>query len=525
MSQCLHPRYVQTPSGLRKVPCGKCSACLNKKGIRNACYIDVEHLSSGYAMFGTLTYCNYFLPIVRVDYDERTATYFCNPYNRRLIEDNYGGSLYSFKSSEFNGHDESVWSQISSRTKLPRKFVPVIYVRDFQLYQKRFKQYLIRNLNILPEHVEKIRYYYCGEYGTKHYRPHFHFILFVPEDIRYVLTPERLREAVCSSWNFGRIDFQRSKGKNSSYLAEYLNGNSTLTAFHRLHEFRQRSRHSNHFAEAYFPSKPSEIVRNVAEGASVSYYVCGGKLKHVLPPSSIEHSKFPKCLHYSMLLPQQRLSAYLSYEYALGELCPRWYPPLAAAREILNRGFNSPTFRILFGIYGYSIMNESTLYGLFYCSQRFLKVCKIYDYSIYDYLSLIERYYNCKELTLLFNQYEQQAAFVDEYVINRGVPENIYFLTNFYDNFIFSDSPEDNVHKYKVSSVEYRFLWNLAYGLNLCDDIDSSIIHYKNNPQYKEDAQSSEQLWLDKVKHKHEAQSSSVDFINDKFNSKYYYYG
>ncbi len=525
MTDCLHPRFIQTSSGVRKVPCGKCESCLNKKGIRNACYIDLEHLSCGYAMFGTLTYANFFLPIVRVDYDEETATYFCNPYNRRIIEDTGGCSLCSFKSSEFNGYDDSVWDTISSRTKLPRCFVPVIYVRDYQLYQKRFKQYLIRNLNILPEHVEKIRYYYCGEYGTKHYRPHFHFLLFISSDIERFITPECLREAVCASWSYGRIDFQRSKGKTSSYVAEYLNGNSSLTSFHRLHEFRQRSRHSNHFSETYFPSEPSEIIEYVRGCSNVSYYTSGGKLKHVVSPSSIERTKFPKCLRYCLLLSQQRMSSYLSYEYALGEFTPKYLSPLAVARLILERGFDSPTFRILFDIYGYSIMNESTLYGVFYCSQRFLNACKSYSYTYDEYLLLIEKYYDCKEQILLNMQYTNQEIFVNEYVVKLNCPENIYFLSNFYDNFVFGDFPGDFDHGYKLDSLERRFLYNLSYGLNLVDEIRSSDIHFSKNPQYKESIRDSVQLYLDKVKHKEDVFNNNVDYIDDKFNLKYYLYG
>lgn len=527
MAQCLHPRYVKTSTSFRKVDCGHCASCLNKKGIRNACYLDLEHQSSSYQFFFTLTYANYFLPIVRVDYSSECECYFANPYNKRIIEDNNGASLYSWHASEFNGHDDKVWDRISSRTKLPRKFVPIIYIRDVQLFMKRFKIELIRKHFIDKSDVEKIRYYYCGEYGTKHYRPHFHFLLFIPEDIKSRVSPECLREAVCSSWTFGIIDWQRSKGKNSSYLAEYLAGNNTLTDFHNLKFFRQRSRHSNYFAESYFQATPERVIGAGSCFFTPQYYVHGGKLKSALPPSSIERRLFPKCLQFRVLLPEQIVSTYFSYKNALAEVTPRWLSPERLAKVLLDKyGLSSHVVRSLYNIFGYRALDERTLYGIFLCSQKFFRLCKQFDYQPFDYLDVIRKYYDNKDIALLRSQYEAQEIFVQEYVVRQNKPENIYFLSNFYDNFIFDEEKRDNGSRlYVTSFVERNFLFHLSYGLNMCDIITYDDMHYKHNPQYIKDSQSSMQLFVDKIKHKEDISSDDIDYINNQFKEKYYCYG
>lgn len=523
MAQCLHPRYVKTSTGFHKVDCGHCASCLNKKGIRNACYIDLEHQSSSYQIFFTLTYADYFLPIVRVDYSPECEYYFANPYNKRLIEDNLGASLYSWRASEFNGHDDKVWDRISKKTKLPRKFVPVIYIRDAQLFVKRFKNELIRKHFIDKKYVEKIRYYYCGEYGVKHLRPHFHFLLFIPQDIQSVLSPQCLREAVCSSWSFGIVDFQRSKGKNSSYLAEYLNGNNSLTDFHRLKFFRQRSRHSNYFAESYFQATPEGVISAGHSYFAPQYYIHGGKLKSVFPPSSIERRLFPKCLQFRMLLPEQILPTYLSYQYALSEIAPRWLCPERLAKELIGKfGLKSPTVRFLYNIFGFRALDERTLYGIFLCSQKFLKLCKQFDYQPFEYIDVIRKYYDNKDIALLRSQYEAQEIFVQNFVVRQNKPENIYFLSNFYDNFIFDEDKRDNSSRVYVSSLtERNFLFHLSYGLNMCDIISYDEIHYKRNPQYIEQCQSSLQLYKDKIKHKEDVSSDDIDCINEHFKQQY----
>lgn len=57
---------------------------------------------------------------------------------------------------------------------------------DYRNFIKAFREYIRRSAN------KNIRYFGCGEYGSKYDRPHYHFIIFgwKPEDLFYFFTDE-----------------------------------------------------------------------------------------------------------------------------------------------------------------------------------------------------------------------------------------------------------------------------------------------------------------------------------------------
>lgn len=176
----------------------------------------------------------------------------------------------------------------------------------------------------------------------------------------------------------------------------------------------------------------------------------------------------------------------------------------------------------LFSIYGHQILDERSLYGVFLCSYKFLNLCKKFDYRPFEYLDIIRKFYDNKEIALLRSQYEAQAQFVKTYVQDLNKPENIYFLSNYYDNFIFDEDKRDNSsRKYVSSIIERNFLFNLSYGLNMCDIITYDELHYKHNPEFIKDSQESLQLYFDKIKHKEDASSKDVDYINEQFKQQF----
>lgn len=61
------------------------------------------------------------------------------------------------------------------------RFVPISDNGFMTLRKKDFQDYMKRLRKLCPEF--KLRYYACGEYGTKNHRPHYHFICFnVPRE-------------------------------------------------------------------------------------------------------------------------------------------------------------------------------------------------------------------------------------------------------------------------------------------------------------------------------------------------------
>lgn len=103
--------------------------------------------------------------------------------------------------------------------------------RDFQLWLKR-----IRKLFDLRER-RKIRFYACGEYGTRSRRPHYHVILFgvSPEELddEWVfwngqsgpstnVRPSRLDTVLYRTWNRGIVHVGEVSRKSIQYVAGYV---------------------------------------------------------------------------------------------------------------------------------------------------------------------------------------------------------------------------------------------------------------------------------------------------------------
>lgn len=112
-----------TTNAFMKIPCGNCSECLQARQNEFVQRI-IEMSKFNYLLYGTLTYNQFSLPYfyangLRINYAEK---------------------------------------------------------RDFQLFIRRLKA-----SNLLPP----FRYFAVTEYGadeSKHHRPHFHFLIFIPEE-------------------------------------------------------------------------------------------------------------------------------------------------------------------------------------------------------------------------------------------------------------------------------------------------------------------------------------------------------
>lgn len=92
--------------------------------------------------------------------------------------------------------------------------------RDIQLFMKRLRKKL---------KGVKIRYFYCGEYGKKRGRPHYHLILFgyCPDDIRFNFVKagiKHYRSALIEQiWKLGNVDIEIELNlDNTKYCAKYM---------------------------------------------------------------------------------------------------------------------------------------------------------------------------------------------------------------------------------------------------------------------------------------------------------------
>jgi len=89
---------------------------------------------------------------------------------------------------------------------------PTLKTKDLQDFHKRLRTHIDRNYE-----KNKIRYYACGEYGTRTFRPHYHSIMMnLPKD--YLTNPE----LIASIWGHGHVYVAPSNGKTIQYVAKYV---------------------------------------------------------------------------------------------------------------------------------------------------------------------------------------------------------------------------------------------------------------------------------------------------------------
>lgn len=127
----------------------------------------------------------------------------------------------------------------------------VLRPRDMTLFWKRLrKQY--------PDF--KIKYFYCGEYGTKTYRPHYHAIIYnLPiEDLRYykqnshndlLFVSEKLRQI----WGNGYVVVGSLTLGSCDYTARYAIKKNNTDCYLRV---------SHGIGKEYFLQNMNEIIKN-----------------------------------------------------------------------------------------------------------------------------------------------------------------------------------------------------------------------------------------------------------------------
>lgn len=115
---------------------------------------------------------------------------------------------------------ESFYHKESCFITLTYRDSPVTLVkRDYQLFIKRLRKMI---------YPKKIKYFACGEYGSKGKRPHYHLIIFGyrPPDLEFFFMSKK--EKIYKSkeleelWNLGFVSVGNVSINSSKYCAKYL---------------------------------------------------------------------------------------------------------------------------------------------------------------------------------------------------------------------------------------------------------------------------------------------------------------
>lgn len=461
-THCLHPKWIESHGRRYRIPCGHCEACLTVKQSSYELRTEIEASKFRYCYMITLTYNSYHLPLAslhKVCYQDvlNNDKYYyliCtkirrsrNYYQRRKLPVNRNGVVLGRINIDHHVNEDYL-DMLSIKVRHNRK-IPFLNFDDVQKFNKRVR----KNLSKLS--YEKIKVLSCGEYGPVSFRPHFH-CLYLFNDSKIA---KNLFKIVRTSWTYGRIDVQASRGSCGSYVSGYLTSSSCLPRFYTTCSFKPFIRCSKLFGSSICEDQKKELFETLPFSTPYKSYTFNGRTLEIRIPRQDCLRLFPKVREHANLTTQQlnrRLSLYMSLSHAYG---------LVSVTDIANE-------HILHSK-EYSHDTLEQLKRDLYISKRF---CKNFDYRsdlLIDSINKYHTYYNRLEIDKLRDFYESQIEWYD-----RTQDPNIYSL--FYDNHdsFASVSPQS------IPTLEY---WDITPD------------NYKWYSEYKSKVH---QHYLDSIKHK-----------------------
>lgn len=459
--RCLEPRKVFNPYSKDSlvVPCGHCKACLLNKNSRLAFQCDLESVSNKYCVFITLTYANRFIP--RANFIDATDRPF-------------GCDLYDKETGELLGACDMLEED---RQRLLDKFylfgdVPYLRKSDLQLFFKRFRYYAGKITK------EKVRYFAVGEYGPVHFRPHYHILLYFNSEILL----QACSEIVLSSWRFGRVDCQLSKGKCSSYVASYVNSSVSVPKVFTLPSTRGFCLHSQKLGQGFLQGEREKVYSLTASEFIQRSVVLNGSYKEFRLWRSCYRYFYPKCKGFS-----DKSARELSYSYRIyataKELFPCCETAAELAREIAScvRIFGSSVKGLTYDLPLSEVSKMNDLLSYFYDSvcgmdinsdlfQRWVNriyielltskhflyyVCdRPTTYEINRKIRLIQEFYKQLEYLRLIEFFENQSQYYEsDFVGDEPLLFDQYdnsFVPYFYDNLNYSMKSYKELIPYKL---------------------------------------------------------------------------
>lgn len=326
LHNCASPRVVYNLNGLPVLTtCGRCAFCMSRKSKRHTFNTIQESAESTYCYFITLKYNDANIPIIKLVEDKHTYdrklyykpgyTYVdtptpkhfirCIDYTRRKLHPRIKKSRYvesptynqelfrihnSFKDKLFNKFYKKAHVKSKIFKRKPFKYLSVLSKRDLQNFIKRLR------FQISEKFDAEVRYFACGEYGPKHFRPHYHILLFFNEP----KLQTELQKLVYKCWQYGSNDVQPVRSRNgvARYAAGYVNGTSHLPSFYYNKQIAPFVCHSN-----YLGAQTNDELLKYVEAfdffpfESFDVSVSTG-IRRVSLLSSVKSYLFPRCFDY-----------------------------------------------------------------------------------------------------------------------------------------------------------------------------------------------------------------------------------
>lgn len=460
-SACYHPKYIESLGKIIKVPCGHCEACLKTKQSFYELRTEIESSKYRYCYFITLTYHPYHLPLAilkKVNYEDvlgNSKYYYLitsklrrskHYYERIKIPKTKDGVVLGRIDPKGN-LDENYLDMLSFKVKYNRK-IPFLNFDDVQKFNKRTRK------QISKLSYEKIKILSCGEYGPVSFRPHFHCLYFFNDP----KIAQNLYKIVRTSWTYGRIDVQASKGQTSNYVAGYLTSGVNLPKFYKAGSLRPKLRSSKFFGSSICEGQEKQVQQELLVSSPSRCYILNGRSVDVGLSWQDRNRLFPKIREYAIATPRERarrLCLYntLSHRYGLVSVSD------IAQEHILHTN-------------EYSCDTIEQLKRDLYISKKY---CNLYDnrsdlmnQAVKDY----DQYWHKYEIERLREFYNSQIEWY-----NKTNDDTIYNL--FYDNH------HDMWHVAPTLDPWHRdlseFQWYHDHKAHFHEEFEQSIKHKKIN--------------------------------------------
>lgn len=465
-----------------------------------------------YCIFLTTTYAPEFVPRVVCEPSETgVCDYKFHYITPRVVDDNADLEPYYRVESilDFNMY----MNKLFEKTVYPADFgLPVLYKRDAQLFIKRLRKYVYKHTE------ETFRIYYIGEYGPKHFWPHYHFLLFFDkkETADLLFPPEqRFKDSkgrtvsregyVFPCWSYGRTDTQFAIDA-ASYVSSYLANSAALPEILEVQPFKPFSVHSNFLGEGVFEAEFEKIYENPLAHSISTDIKCNGKVLPCKPSSQTFNRFFPRCWHYAESDDDRNIQVYRILQFAslysevnthslakLAEemaikMCRGWrehFPPTSFDYRYWDllvhiAGFPSSDFEFDRDFdTDTPAFNRWTgaLYRAFRVSHRFLSIVR-YRFGNTSWDSCSRFYYEIKRfwsnvgLDSLRRFYESQQNFFGNNRPYRGIDDDVLF----YDNCGSGVAMNDELAKLSIYRV---FTKDTIY------NFENSVKHKKLNDENK----------------------------------------
>lgn len=302
---CRRPRVVDNRRGQPVlVSCGRCPECLMRKSARNTILALQESSENKYCFFITLTYDDANIPVAMIK-DKNESRYFIDLTRRKLhpkIDNSPYRTSSTYKQVLFTLNKENIDEKLfkryykKSRSKSkyfkrkPFPYIPILCKEDLQKFIKRLR------FQISKEFDEEVRYFACGEYGPKTFRPHFHIELFFNEPRLLA----KLQDIVNTCWQYGASHCEPVRQRNgvASYASAYCNSASVLPSFYQNKSISPFIAHSCYLGARSNPElckyvKAFDIFPfdNFTISTSTGF-------RDISFSSTLKHYLFPRCYDY-----------------------------------------------------------------------------------------------------------------------------------------------------------------------------------------------------------------------------------